>query len=182
MGENKKVTEEGFISSFDEYSDVLFRHAVFRLSDRERAKDVVQDTFMKTWKFISEGGVIDEYRSFLYRVLNNLIIDEYRKKKTSSLDEILESDHVQEGDFPELVDLSHKDTVRSIDAEKVYDLLTHVPDQYAQVVTMRFIDELSPKEIAIITGESENVISVRLHRALKALKRVATEKQFIYEG
>jgi len=40
------------------------------------------------------------------------------------------------------------------------------------VIHYRFVQELSPKEIAEITGESQNVISVRIHRALKELKRL----------
>lgn len=177
-----KKTEALFTQSFDDYSGALFKHAFYRLGDRDKAKDVVQDTYFKTWKFVSEGGIIDEYKPFLYRVANNLVVDEYRKKKPHSLDELLEKENVSEGNFPELIDLSHEQLAHAIDAEKVYELLGEVPDQYAQVVTMRFIDELSPKEISGITGETENVVSVRLHRALKALKKIAEAKHFSYES
>ena len=64
----------------------------------------MQDTFCKSWDYIQKGGEVRNYKPFLYRILNNLIIDEYRKKKSVSLDEILERDGVTEGNCDELFD------------------------------------------------------------------------------
>ena len=68
--------ESRFLNAFEEYSDALFRHASIRISDREKAIDLVHDTFTKVWSYGRDGHKIDSYRSFLYKVLNNLIIDE----------------------------------------------------------------------------------------------------------
>jgi RNA polymerase sigma-70 factor (ECF subfamily) len=54
-------------------------------------------------------------------------------------------------------------------------LLDDVGDKYRDVIIMRFIDELSVKEISDVTGETENNISVRLHRGMEKLRE-------IYEG
>ena len=80
----KKAEEKAFLEAFESYSDALFRHASFRISDRERAYDLTQDTFLKAWDYLAGGGTVKQYKSFLYRILHNLIIDEYRKKKSSS--------------------------------------------------------------------------------------------------
>lgn len=61
-------------------------HAFFKLSDHNLSEDLVQNTFVKTWKYLVRGGKIDIMKSFLYHILNDLIIDEYRKHKTTSLD------------------------------------------------------------------------------------------------
>ena len=74
--------EKLFLEAFDTHADSLFRHACFRLSDRERARDLVQDTFLKAWDYLRGGGEIQNIKSFLYRILHNLIIDEYRKKSS----------------------------------------------------------------------------------------------------
>src|SRR3989344_2664527 len=86
----KPKEEAAFLEAFQEYSDALFRHAFFRLSDREKALDAAQDAFLKTWDFIQGGGEVKNFKSFLYRVLHNLIIDEYRKSRPDSLDVLLE--------------------------------------------------------------------------------------------
>lgn len=168
--------ENRFLSAFEEYSDALFRHASIRISDREKAIDIVHDTFTKVWSYGRDGHQIDSYRSFLYKVLNNLIIDEYRKKKEASLDKILESEGVDEGSFPELTETTTEALAATIDGQKAFELLHDLPDVYRAVLIFRFVDELGPKEISELIEETENVVSVRIHRGLKML-RATIEKE-----
>lgn len=163
--------EERFLKAFDEYSDALFRHAMLRISDRERAIDVVHDTFTKVWTYVRGGHEIEQYRPFLYKVLNNLIVDEYRKKREASLDALMEKEGVDEGTFAEqLSESSVESLAATIDGRKAFELLDSVPDVYREVVILRFVDGLGPKEIGELIEESENVVSVRIHRGLKLLR------------
>ncbi len=162
--------EERFLKAFEEYSDALFRHAAMRISNRERSIDVVHDTFTKVWSYIRSGHEIDSYRSFLYKVLNNLIIDEYRKQKEMSLDALLEGEGVDEGSFPELSESTVEALAATIDGRKAFELLKDLPEEYREVIIFRFVDGLGPKEIGELIEESENVVSVRIHRALKLLR------------
>lgn len=168
--------EDRYLKAFEEYSDALFRHAFIRISDRERAIDIVHDTFSKVWVYVRGGHTIDSYRSFLYKVLNNLIVDEYRKAKESSLDALLEIEGVDEGSFEGLTDNSIDSLAATIDGRRAFELLKELPDQYREVIAFRFVDGLGPKEIAELIEESENVVSVRLHRGL-ALLRQKVESQ-----
>jgi RNA polymerase sigma-70 factor (ECF subfamily) len=168
--------EERFLEAFEEYGDALFRHAFIRVSDREKAIDLVHDTYTKVWSYVRSGQEIDSFRPFLYKVLNNLIVDEYRKRKESSLDALLAMEGVSEGSFEELVDDSTEALAATMDGRRAYDLLHNLSDEYREVITLRFVDGLGPKEIAELIEESENVVSVRLHRALKAL-RTAMENE-----
>lgn len=158
---------EEFITYYDSLADALFRHCYFRVFDRERAKDVVQETFCRTWDYLSKGNKVDNVRAFLYRVATNLIIDESRKKKTLSLDEL------QEQGF-EVRDDSHHTIYHSLevrhDMEKVREALKQLDPKFREVLVLRYINDFGPKEISEITGETENVVSVRLHRATKRLR------------
>jgi RNA polymerase sigma-70 factor (ECF subfamily) len=169
--------EEKFLTAFDEFGDALFRHAVYRLSDRERAIELVHDTYTKVWSYIREGHEVDTFKPFLYKVLNNLIIDEYRKRKESSLDAMLEVEGVDEGNFGELYEGSIEELTFSLDAKKASDLIHEIPDVYREVITLRFVDGLGPKEIAILIEETENVVSVRIHRGIKLLRELIEEKE-----
>ena len=162
--------EERFLKAFDEFADALFRHASYRLSDRERAIEIVHDTFTKVWGYIRDGHQIDSFKPFLYKVLNNLIIDEYRRRKEISLDAILEEEGSDEGSFSELHGGSIEEVTFSLDAKKAAELIPGLPVIYREVITLRFVDGLGPREISELIEESENVVSVRLHRALKMLK------------
>lgn len=162
--------EDRFLKAFEEYSDALFRHAAMRISNRERAIDVVHDTFTKVWSYVRAGHQIDSYRSFLYKVLNNLIIDEYRKQKELSLDALLEEEGTDEGDFAELSESTTEALAATIDGRQAFALVKELPIEYREVIIFRFVDGLGPKEIAELIEESENVVSVRIHRALKMLR------------
>lgn len=177
MGENaqKGSHEERFLKAFEEYSDALFRHASIRLSDRERAIELVHDSFTKAWGYVRGGHEIDAYRPFLYKILNNLIIDEYRKRREESLDALLERDGVDEGSFEELREGSVEAMADQLDARRAIERIVELPDTYREVLTLRFVDGLGPKEIAMLIEESENVVSVRLHRGLKTLRTLLEE-------
>lgn len=162
--------EDRFLKAFDEYADALFRHATYRISDRERAIEIVHDTFTKVWTYIRNGHQVDSYKPFLYKILNNLIIDEYRKRKNISLDGLMNEDGVDEGTFSELHEGSLEELTFSLDAKQALELLGEVPDMYREVLVLRYVDGLGPKEISDLVEESENVVSVRIHRGLKLLK------------
>ncbi|MCA9367824.1 RNA polymerase sigma factor [Candidatus Kaiserbacteria bacterium] len=174
--------EERFLQAFDEYNDALFRHAQLRLSNRERAIDLVHDTYTKVWSYLRQGYEIESFRPFLYKVLNNLIIDEYRKRKESSLDALMEQEGVDESSFAELTESSVESLAATIDGRQAFELLSEVPDQYREVLILRFVDGLGPKEISELIEESENVVSVRLHRGLKLLrKKIETGEEVALE-
>ena len=168
--------EARFLKSFDEYADALFRHASIRLSDRERAIELVHDTFTKAWGYLREGHEVVSFRPFLYKVLNNLIVDEYRRRRETSLDALLERENVDEGSFRELWHEPLEAMIDELDARRAVALIGGLPDMYREVLALRFVDGLVPKEIATLIEESENVVSVRLHRGVKLLReRVAAE-------
>ncbi|MFZ2556060.1 MAG: RNA polymerase sigma factor [Minisyncoccia bacterium] len=168
----KPAQETAYLEAFEAFNDQLFRHAFFRLSNRDRALDLTQETFLKTWDYVQGGGEIQSFKSFLYRILNNLIIDEYRKHKSSSLDEILEGDtgemeaKMSEGSVREMEEGLDEEALLTTIRERIPEL----PDTYREVLTMRYIDGFTPKEIAGMIDVTENVVSVRLHRGVLKLR------------
>jgi RNA polymerase sigma-70 factor (ECF subfamily) len=161
----QKRKEQEFLKAYEDYADDLFRHAFFRVRDRERAKDLVQETFTRTWTTLSDGASIDNLRAFFYRVLTNAIIDESRKKKSASLDTMLE-----EGFAPH--DEEATEAVFEVTTiRETHELLSTLPDEYRLPLVMRHLDGLSPREIAEILGLTENLVSVRINRAINKLRK-----------
>jgi RNA polymerase sigma-70 factor (ECF subfamily) len=161
-----------FKEAYDLHADALFRYAFYKLSDREKAKDVVQDTFVKVWEYLvssmeSEGVEIANIKALLYRIATNAIIDNYRKKKELSLDSMMD-----DGYDPDDVRNSGNSIIDESEAELVIRSIHALEDEDRAVILMRYIDGLTVKEIASITGQRENTVSVRIHRALKTLKDV----------
>jgi len=164
--------ERRFFEAYDAHADAIFRHCYFRLSDRELAKDLMQEAFTRTWEYLTNGNNPENLRAFIYRVASNLIIDHYRKKKTYSLDALAQD----KGFDP--VDADETDRiVTESDAKRALSLLPNLPESYRSVFVMRYVDGMTPQEIAAITEESENTVSVRIHRAAKKLRKCIMEEQ-----
>jgi len=169
--------EDRFLAAYEEYNDALFRHAYLRVSDRDKAIDIVHDTFTKVWSYVRSGHEIEQFRPFLYKVLNNLIIDSYRKKRESSLEALFEKDGVDEGTFDELSENTVESLAATIDGRQAFTLLEKLSDEYREVLILRFVDGLGPKEIATLIEETENTVSVRLHRGLAQLRKRMNEQE-----
>lgn len=159
--------EQQFLESYEIYADALFRFAFFQVSDREAAKDLLQDVFMETWKYLAGGGEIENIRAYLYRVMRNRVIDFYRKHKTQSLDVLQE-----EGmDFAD--EQGRRQAEMHIETAHVLRLLEKIEGKYREPVLLRFVEGLGVKEIATILGETEGNTSVLIHRGLEQLKGLA---------
>src|SRR3989338_52405 len=87
---NKVEGEKAFLAAYDEFGDAIFRFLAMKISDREVARDLTQETFTRAWDFCVEGGVIRDWKPFLYRTAYNLVVDVYRKKRTVSLDSLID--------------------------------------------------------------------------------------------
>lgn len=146
-----------------DYAKGLNAYAFFKTHNYATGEDLVQDTFMKTWSYLVKGGKIDIMKAFLYHILNNLIVDEYRKRKTTSLDVILEKGFEPVKDHSErLTDI--------LDGKAALLLIQRLPERYKKVMRMRYVQGLSLTEMSLITGQSKNTMAVQVHRGLEKLK------------
>jgi len=141
----------------------LNKHSFFKVHNRQLSEDLVQDTFMKTWNYLVKGGKIEVMKAFLYHSLNCLIIDEYRKRKTTSLDMLLEKG------FEPSIDNTNQ-LVNFLDGKKALLLIQQLPIKYRLVMRMKYNQDLSLTEMSLITGQTKNAMAVQLHRGLEKLK------------
>lgn len=149
--------------SYLHYKDALIRYGLFKTHNGPLAEDLMQNTFLKTWKYLLKGGKVDMIEAFLYHILKALIIDEYRKHKVRSLDILIEKGF----------DLAFTDAERLaniFDGTKAVALLKKLPPSYREIMYMRYIQDLSIKEISRLTGKTKNTVAVQTHRGLQKLK------------
>ena len=136
------------------------------LRDRDAAHDVVQETFARAWEYLRKGNEIDYFRAFLYRVANNLVVDVVRRRRTSSLDALMEDNGF------EVEDENVADPEKNTRVKEMTKHLKGLEDKYRSIVKMRYLEEKSPRTIAKSLGVSENVVSVRLYRGLRQLSKL----------
>lgn len=153
-------------NAYHAHADELFRYCFVRIHDREKAKECVQETFTKVWDALyTKNTPIDNIRAYLYRTAHNIVINmATRAKVHDSLDEMYEVTEFEPQDeqtaSPE-TQAEYKEALR---------LVNNLPPEYAEPIIMRYINGMTTKEIAIILGESESNVSVRIHRGIKKLQ------------
>jgi RNA polymerase sigma-70 factor (ECF subfamily) len=164
MTPKQETKQQAILSvAHENYGKKLNSYAFFRVSSRAISEDLVQDTFRKTWAYLVKGGKIDVMKSFLYHVLKDLIIDEYRKRKSSSLDALMEKG------FEPGEDNSQR-LFNVLDGKRAIFLISRLPEKYQKIMRMRYVQDLSLSEMALITGQSKETLAVQVHRGLEKLK------------
>ncbi len=152
-----------FEKLYDTYADAIWRHLYAKVGDRERAKELMQEVFMKTWQYVMLDKTIEHEKAFLYRIARNLFINEIRtNKETASLTTLEESGYEIRDEGQNSASLAHH--------KELMDRLDMIKQSYRDVLIMRYIDDLPVKEIAEILNENETNISMRIKRGIEALK------------
>lgn len=142
----------------------LNAQAFFKVNNHALGEDLVQETFVKTWSYLVKGGKIDTMKAFLYHILNDLVVDNYRKHKSISLDTLVEGGFkVTNGDHAER-------SSDILDGKAGFLLIQRLPPMYQKIMKMRYVQGLSLEEISLITGKTKNSIAVQAHRGLEKLK------------
>jgi len=164
--------EAAFGQLYDHYMPRIYRFIYLKIDNRAEAEDLAHETFLSAWKNIhsykSQGF---PFSSWLYQIARNKVIDRYRTHKANlSLEEM---DEEALGVVASTAEYS-LDTALSL--EKVQKGLKALTHEQQDVLIMRFVEELSPKEIAEAIGKNEGAVRVIQHRALNALKKYFEEE------
>ncbi len=160
--------EAMFREAYKNHADAIFRHCFFRVFDREVAKELTQDTFMRTWDYlVKKSGGIDNIRAFLYKTATNLVIDNRRRAK---LRHHASLEVLQEKGFEPV----KKDTGANVHVETTLavEAIQQLKGPYCEVLFLRYVHGFGPKEISDCLRLSENTVSVRIHRGLKQLQKI----------
>lgn len=161
--------EEQFSNLYDQYIDKIYRFVLIKVSAPEIAEDLTAETFLRGWEALKKRSnphpkPIDHPSAFLYKIARNLVIDYYRKKGKS---QYIPVEDVQIDDPREDVE---KRAILGSDMTIIRKALADIRDEYREVITWHYLDELQIPEIARIVNKSEGNVRVLLHRALNSLR------------
>ncbi|GIN87411.1 ECF RNA polymerase sigma factor SigW [Heyndrickxia sporothermodurans] len=154
-----------------DYSNDIFRYVFFMISERDQAKDILQETFIRAFANYETFDGENE-KSWLFRIARNLTIDYIRTKKPISY--LLDF-------FPTLKSTEKNPeqiTMLNETERQIYNSLNKIKHQYRDVIILRKIKEFSIVESAQILGWTENKVKVNLFRGMKALKKELEKEGF----
>lgn len=151
------MTTSEYNKSVDDYSDNIYRFALKNLRDSEKAKDIVQDTFMKLWVKVEDVN-FEKVKSYLFTSAYHAMVDLSRKEK-----------RVGEYNEAKVKRMGHNDQYS--DAKEILDAAVEkLPEIQRQMILLRDYEGYSYEEIGEIAGLNESQVKVYIFRARKFLK------------
>lgn len=154
-----------FEAAYDTLFEPIYGFLYARLNDRERAKELAQETFMRTWVHMAGGHTIFALRPFLYTTAYNLFKNELRgKRDTLSLERLMEESGFEVRDREE-------SSEKRITMQELFEEIEKLPPHYREPLMLRYTEGWPIKKIAEELVESETTIAVRIHRAIKYLRK-----------
>lgn len=159
----RRGNPQAFAKLYDAYVDQVYRFILFKVRRQEEAQDVASDTFLKVWRYLQEGGQIDSFKAFVYRVARNLVIDQYRKYHNSATVPLETSENLHAPSLEE-------DIKTRQELSELIEILFDLKDEWREIIILRYVEGFKISEIASILEKNEGAIRVLIHRAQKALK------------
>jgi len=161
-----KKAQQGNSTAFNElyrmFVDSIFRFCYFKTKSEEAAQDITSETFLRVWRYLGRYKA-QNFRAYLYTIARNIINDYYKaQKKTVRLPNFLEIEDKKPSYDHQLIQEENK--------KELHKAISKLPKHYAEVVILRFIEELSVKETAQIINKPGVWVRVVQHRALKKMK------------
>lgn len=174
----RRGDKEAFREIYQSLVDRIYRFVFYRVANEEVAQDLLQDIFLKTWNYIKneENKEVGNLQALVYKIARNLIIDYYRSdlntnRQTVTIENLDYKIEDEKGsNIKEEIDVK-------ISIQQVREKLNQLDNPvHKEIVELRYVDELSYKEIAEILDKTEKNVSVILHRSLKKIKELLAEE------
>lgn len=156
-----------FGSLYDYYQPKIYRFVLIKVGRREDAEDLTHQVFMNAWENV--GGYKNlgfPFSSWLYRIARNQVVDFYRTKKPETSLEKMDPEYFVAPATAQF------DLMQKMEMEGVRRALEKLKPDYQDVIIMRFVDDVSIKEVALALDKSEGAVKLLQHRAIKELKNL----------
>jgi len=151
------MTVKEYNRSVEVYSDSVFRFIRANLRDEDRANDIVQDSFEKLWRNVTEIE-FPVVKSWLFTTAYRTMIDIIRKEnRITAIEDREEHEFVSESQYSDLNEILHL-------------ALERLPEIQKSVILLRDYEGYSYKEIGEITGLSEAQVKINIYRGRVLLK------------
>lgn len=168
------LVKEGQIEMFEKiierYQGKLFFYILRLTGDREEAKDLLQDVFIKTYRNISSFDTERKFSSWIYRIAHNEAINYLKRKSLKrfiSWEDVSSSkDKIEMSNGEEN---AHEIWERKDDIKGVNEAIDKLPPKYKQVLHLKYFSDKSYDEISDILEKPINTVGTLISRAKKKL-------------
>ena len=173
----RKGNQSDFEILVDRYKNKAFSLLCNMLKDTMEAEEVLQDAFLKAYYGLNNFKQEAKFSTWFYRIVYNTALTRLSAKKRKIEKEMTSIDE----------DLNISDNTYPADSEKkelsllLTELIDKLPPNYASVITMFYLEEMSCEEISEVTNRSISNVKVLLHRSRNALKDIVLKSNYTLE-
>jgi RNA polymerase sigma-70 factor (ECF subfamily) len=165
----KNRNPEAFGLLYDQYAPAIYRFVLLKISDKTAAEDLTHQVFLKAWQNIESYQTQGfPFSSWLYRIAHNLVVDYYRTEKSHLSLETMREVSVA-SNLEEKIDQER-------DLNLIKTALKKLPAEQQTIIIMKFVEDLTNKEIAAVLEKSEGAIKTAQYRSLENLKKIINGK------
>ena len=158
------------------YRDQLFKSALRMTRSMEDAEDLIQETYLKAYKYYARFSEGTNFKAWLFKIMKNTFINSYRKKKLQPPK--VDFDEVQEGLEETLMEkaqgslIDPESWLMAIEMDhEVREALLGLPHDYKMVVLLADLEGFAYKEIADILAVPVGTVMSRLYRGRRMLEK-----------
>jgi RNA polymerase sigma-70 factor, ECF subfamily len=150
------------------YMDQLHSYAYYMTGDQDQAADLLQETFLKAYRFFDKFEKGTNAKAWLYRIMRNTYINEYRRVKR--IPELVQFDEQVSAYQMLPAPAQDSNDLRVIIENRMFDddvagAIASLPEKFKSVVVLRDIEDLPYEEIAEALEIPIGTVRSRLHRA-----------------
>jgi RNA polymerase sigma-70 factor (ECF subfamily) len=163
------------------YQDPIVNYAFRFLGNYEDATDIAQETFMRLYKNRMMYEPIAKFSTWLYTIAGNVAKSELRRRKTSRIVPLNQTDEdgeEQTWDVPDTEYTPDKTVDVTLIEQYLQEALMKIPASYRDVIIMRDIQDMEYEDIAKITGLPLGTVKSRINRGRLQLQKLLKD---IYE-
>ncbi|AZV61764.1 RNA polymerase sigma factor SigW [Peribacillus castrilensis] len=156
------------------YKDKVFQICFRMLGNRQEAEDLAQEAFVRAYVNIRSFNITMKFSTWLYRIATNLCIDRLRKKKP---DYYLDAEVAGTEGLNMYSQIASdmakpEEEVESLELQETIQVeIMKLPEKYRSVIVLKYIEELSLKEISEILDLPVGTVKTRIHRGREALRK-----------
>ena len=181
---SKSEKDDLFQEAFLPHMDSLYNFGYYLSNDEDMAKDLLQETYLKAYRFIEYFEIGTNAKAWLLRILKNSFINEYRKKSKApnrvDLEDVNQKDDIDE-DKHVVLDM-RSEVYNELIGDEITRAVNALPADYRLILLLCDIEGFKYEEIAKIIDVPIGTVRSRLHRARNLLKEklkgYAKEKGF----
>jgi RNA polymerase sigma factor (sigma-70 family) len=163
----QKGAEDAFVLLYERYFPNVIARVRFKIPESD-VEDVTQEIFIAMLKSLGSFKGQSRFSTWIWTITNRKIVDYYRSRKVGSS---------ERDEFEKLVTRSSSNHAENTDHQRddlvsIQSALSKLPQNYQDILLMRFVDDMPFNEIALQNGQSLEATKSLFRRSMAALTKI----------